>query len=123
MPGARNEKPIATSSQDAPGMKKGRGRHPASRAAIQPPPSPAATGNLRSLKHGAYSPRVKGARVRELLEELRAEHPQEAEANLRALAELYVTAERLSAWVAGQEDAGISASGAIAPALLEARKA
>jgi hypothetical protein len=57
------------------------------------------------------------------LEELLAEHPQEALANLRALAELYVTAERLSEWVANRDDSGISSAGSIAPALLEARKA
>jgi hypothetical protein len=34
--------------------------------------------------------------VREVLAELVAEHPQEAVANLRALAELYVLAERLA---------------------------
>lgn len=100
-----------------------RGRHRSSLAAIQPPPNPASPGNLRSLRHGAYSVRVKAPRVGEVLEELVAEHPHESVANLRALAELYVTAERLSEWVAGQDDGGVSASGGIAPAALEARKA
>lgn len=59
----------------------------------------------------------------EVLEELCSEHPHESVANLRALAELYVTAERLSEWAAGRSDGGISANGKIAPALLEARKA
>src|SRR5438445_12815507 len=68
-------------------------------------------GNANAVKHGAYSARVKAPRVAEVLEELRAEHPHEAVANLRALAELYVTAERLSDWVAGRDDCGISASG------------
>ena len=58
-----------------------------------------------------------------MLDELLADHPHEAAANLRALAELYVTAERLSDWVAGRPDAGITAAGKIAPAVLEARKA
>ena len=58
-----------------------------------------------------------------MVEELLVEHPQEAPANLRALAELFVTAERLSDWVAGREDGGVSASGAVAPAALEARRA
>ena len=82
-----------------------RGRHPSSLAAIQPPPSPAGVGNFRSVRHGAYSGRLKAPRVREVVEELLVEHPQEAPANLRALAELFVTAERLSDWVAGREDA------------------
>jgi hypothetical protein len=102
---------------------KGRGHHPASLAAIQPPPNPAGEGNLRSLTHGAYSKRLKAPRVREVLDELLAEHPQEALANLRALAELYVTGERLSGWVAEQDDGGVSKSGTVAPAALEARKA
>src|SRR5438093_11957843 len=93
-----------------------RGLHPASLAAIQPPPSPAEPGNLRSVRHGAYSARLKAPRVREVLDELLAEHPREAPANLRALAELFVTAERLSEWVAKQDDEGISSVGAIAPA-------
>jgi hypothetical protein len=54
---------------------------------------------------------------------LLAEHPHEAPANLRALAELFVTAERLSGWVVDHEDGSISAQGGIAPAVLEARKA
>jgi hypothetical protein len=61
--------------------------------------------------------------VSEVLAELVAGHPQEAVANLRALAELYVTAERLSEWVAEQEDGGIRRNGVVAPAGLEARKA
>lgn len=100
-----------------------RGRDPASLAAIQPAPDPADMGNLRSLKHGAYSNRLKAPRVREVLEELVSEHPHEAAANLRALAELYVLAERLGEWLAEQEDGGVSAGGVIAPAVLEARKA
>ena len=100
-----------------------RGRHPASLAAIQPPPNPARAGNLRTVKHGAYSERLKAPRVREVLDELLAEHPQEAPANLRALAELYVTAERLSDWVAERKDGGVSGAGTVAPAALEARKA
>ena len=92
---------------------KGRGHHPASLAAIQPPPNPAGEGNLRSLTHGAYSKRLKAPRVREVLDELLAEHPQEALANLRALAELYVTGERLSGWVAEQDDGGVSKSGTV----------
>lgn len=83
-----------------------RGRDPASLAAIQPAPDPADMGNLRSLKHGAYSNRLKAPRVREVLEELVSEHPHEAAANLRALAELYVLAERLGEWLAEQEDGG-----------------
>ena len=79
--------------------------------------------NENARKHGAYSARVKAPRVAEVLEELLSEYPDEPVANLRALAELYVTAERLSEWVAGRPDGGISASGNIAPALLEARKA
>jgi hypothetical protein len=101
----------------------GRGRHPRSLTAIQPPPNPAEPGNLRSVTHGAYSGRLKAPRVREVLEELLVEHPQEAPANLRALAELFVTAERLSEWVAEREDLGVSVSGTVAPAVLEARKA
>jgi hypothetical protein len=61
--------------------------------------------------------------VREVFEELIAERPQEAPANLRALSELYVVAERLSTWVAEREDGGVSATGKVAPAALEARKA
>ena len=99
-----------------------RGQHARSLTAIQPPPNPAPLGNLRSVTHGAYSKRLKVPRVREVLEELKAEHPHEALANLRALAELYVTAERLSDWVVAREDGGLSASGKIAPAVLEARK-
>jgi hypothetical protein len=83
---------------------------------------PRQPGNRNAVSHGAYSKDVKAPRVAEVLEELRAEHPDEAIANLRALAELYVTAERLSEWVASREDGGISASGKITPALLEARK-
>ena len=101
----------------------GRGRDPASLAAIQPAPSPARAGNLRSVKHGAYSNRLKAPRVRAVVEELVGEHPQEATANLRALAELYVLAERLSEWLAEQDDGGVSGGGRIAPAVLEARKA
>ena len=101
----------------------GRGRDPASLAAIQPPPDPARADNLRSLKHGAYSNRLKAPRVRQVLEELAAEHPHEAAANLRALAELYVLAERLGEWLSEQEDGGVSDEGVIAPAMLEARKA
>jgi hypothetical protein len=102
---------------------RGRGRNPASLAAIQPPPNAAPEGNLRSVRHGAYSKRLKAPRVREVMDELAAEHSQEAPANLRALAELYVTAERLSDWVAERADGGICTNGAIAPAALEARKA
>jgi hypothetical protein len=75
------------------------------------------------VTHGAYSGRLKAPRVREVLEELLLEHPQEAPANLRALAELFVTAERLSEWVAEREDGGVSVSGTVVPAVLEARKA
>ena len=84
---------------------------------------PQQPGNRNAVTHGAYSKRLKAPRVGEVLEELRSEHPDEPLANLRALAELYVTAERLSEWVAGRPDSGISASGKISPALLEARKA
>ncbi len=84
---------------------------------------PRQPGNRNAVTHGAYSKQLKAPRVAEVLEELRSEHPDEAAANLRALAELYVTAERLSEWVASREDGGISASGKITPALLEARKA
>jgi hypothetical protein len=101
----------------------GRGRDPASLAAIQPPPNPAGAGNLRSVKHGAYSDRLRAPRVGEVLAELVAEHPQEAAANLRALAELYVLAERLADWLAAQADGGVSEGGVIAPASLEARRA
>jgi hypothetical protein len=80
-------------------------------------------GNTNAVTHGAHSALVKAPRVAEVLEELIAEHPHELIANLRALAELYVTAERLSDWVTGRPDGGISAGGKIAPALLEARKA
>jgi hypothetical protein len=100
-----------------------RGRKPGSLAAIQPAPNPAAARNTRSVTHGAYSARLKTPRVREVLDELLADHPHEAPANLRALAELYVTAERLSEWVAGRSDQGISPAGKVAPAALEARKA
>jgi hypothetical protein len=80
-------------------------------------------GNRNAATHGAYSKQLKAPRVAQVLEELRLEHPDEPLANLRALAELYVTAERLSEWVAARPDGGISTSGKIAPALLEARKA
>jgi hypothetical protein len=66
---------------------------------------------------------LKAPRVREVLDELLAGHPAEAPANLRALAELFVTAERLSEWVAGRDDGGVSSGGEIAPAVLEARRA
>lgn len=75
------------------------------------------------MSHGAYSARVKAPRVTEVLEKLAAEHPEEPQANLRALAELYVTAERLSDWVAARENGGVSPTGKIAPPLLEARRA
>jgi hypothetical protein len=55
--------------------------------------------------------------------EMLAEHPHEAPANLRALAELFVTAERLSDWVVDHQEGAISAQGGIAPAVLEGRKA
>jgi hypothetical protein len=84
---------------------------------------PRQPGNRNAATHGAYSKELKAPRVAEVLEELRSEHPDEAIANLRALAELYVTAERLSEWVANREDGGISASGRITPALIEARRA
>ncbi len=84
---------------------------------------PRQPGNRNAVTHGAYSKELKAPRVAEVLEELRAERPDEAIANLRALADLYVTAERLSEWVAIRKDGGISASGKISPALLEARKA
>jgi hypothetical protein len=84
---------------------------------------PRQPGNRNAATHGAYSKRLKAPRVAEVLEELRSEHPDEPLANLRALAELYVTAERLSEWVAGRADGGVSATGKITPALLEARKA
>jgi hypothetical protein len=100
----------------------GRGRHPSSLAQIQPPPRPAEPANARALKHGAYSRRLKAPRVEEVLAELVEEHPHEAVANLRALAELYVQAERLSEWVAGREDGGVTPNGTIAPPVLEARK-
>ena len=100
-----------------------RGRSPSSLAAIQPAPNPAGARNSRSVTHGAYSARVKAARVRTVLEELLADHPQESPVNLRALAELYVTAERLSDWVAGRDDGGVSTAGKVAPAALEARRA
>ena len=64
-----------------------------------------------------------GLRVFEVFEELLDEHPQEAPANLRALAELFVTAERLSEWVAARDDGGVSAVGKISPPVLEARRA
>ena len=104
-------------------MASRRGRSVGSLSAIQPPPNPAVAGNLRSLKHGAYSVRLKTGRVREVLDELLVEHPHEAPANLRALAELYVTAERLSDWVADREDVGIRVDGVIAAPVLEARRA
>jgi hypothetical protein len=100
-----------------------RGSSPRSLAAIQPAPNPAEPGNARSVTHGAYSARLKAPRVGAVLDELLADHPHEAAANLRALAELYVTAERLSDWVAGRPDGGIATTGVIAPAVLEARKA
>ena len=84
---------------------------------------PRQPGNSNAVTHGAYSARVKAPRVAAVLEELRSEHPHESLANLRALAELYVTAERLSEWVAARPGGGISANGKIAPAFLEARKA
>jgi hypothetical protein len=84
---------------------------------------PRQPGNRNAVTHGAYSAQVKAPRVANVLEELRSEHPHESLANLRALAELYVTAERLSEWLATRPDGGISANGKIAPALLEARKA
>jgi hypothetical protein len=80
-------------------------------------------GNTNAAKHGAYSERLKAPRVADVFEELIAEHPHEPPANLRALAELYVTAERLSEWVASREDGGISPKGVIAPPVLEARRA
>lgn len=61
-------------------------------------------------------------RVREVLDELAAEQQQPLSI-LRALAELYVAAERLSNWVAARDDAGISRSGSVAPVALEARRA
>lgn len=79
--------------------------------------------NTNAVKHGAYSESIKAPRVADVLDELAAQHPDELLANLRALAELYVTAERLSDWVAGRSDGGILANGKISPALLEARKA
>jgi hypothetical protein len=79
--------------------------------------------NTNAVKHGAYSESIKSPRVAEVLGELVTQHPDEPLANLRALAELYVTAERLSDWVAGRADGGILANGKITPALLEARKA
>jgi hypothetical protein len=100
-----------------------RGRSPGSLAAIQPAPNPADPDNTRSVTHGAYSVRLKAPRVRAVLDELVADHAHEAPANLRALAELYVTAERLSDWVANTPDAGITATGKVVPAVLEARKA
>jgi hypothetical protein len=84
---------------------------------------PRQPGNRNAATHSAYSKELKAPRVAEVVEELRAEHPDEAIANLRALAELYVTAERLSEWVASREDGGISAGGKLSPPLLEARKA
>ena len=80
-------------------------------------------GNTNAAKHGAYSERLKAPRVAEVFEELIAEHAHESPANLRALAELYVTAERFSEWVASRADGGISQKGTIAPAVLEARRA
>jgi hypothetical protein len=80
-------------------------------------------GNRNAATHGAYSKQLKAPRVAAVLEELWSEHPDEPLANLRALAELYVTAERLSEWVAARADGGVSASGKISPAVLEARKA
>jgi hypothetical protein len=79
--------------------------------------------NTNAVKHGAYSQSIKAPRVAEVLQELVADHPEEALANLRALAELYATAERLSDWVAARDDGGIAANGKITPPLLEARKA
>jgi hypothetical protein len=78
--------------------------------------------NTNAVKHGAHSESIKAPRVAEILDQLAAQHPDEPLANLRALAELYVTAERLSDWVAGRSDDGILANGKITPALLEARK-
>jgi hypothetical protein len=80
-------------------------------------------GNTNAVKHGAYSEQVKAPRVAEVLDELLTEHPHEPSANLRALAELYVTAERLSDWVTARDDGGISEKGTIAPPVLEARRA
>lgn len=80
-------------------------------------------GNDNAVTHGAFSRTLKAPRVAEVLEELVAAHPDEPAANLRALAELYVTAERLSDWVAARDDGGVSANGTISAALLEARKA
>jgi len=120
---ARNEHLFASERKLVRASSARRAQHPASLAAIQPPPKPAGPGNLRSVSHGAYSGRLKAPRVREVMDALLVEHPQEVPANLRALAELYVTAERLSEWVAEQEDGGVSAAGSIAPAVLEARKA
>src|SRR5262245_2362733 len=79
--------------------------------------------NTNAVKHGAYSSSIKEPRVADVTQELVMEHPEEAPANLRALAELYVTAERLSDWVAARADGGIAANGKITPPLLEARKA
>jgi hypothetical protein len=79
--------------------------------------------NRNAGRHGAYSESIKAPRVAEVLQELVGEHPEEAPANLRALAEIYVTAERLSDWVAARTDGGISPNGKITPPLLEARKA
>jgi hypothetical protein len=62
-------------------------------------------------------------RVRTVMEELRVEYPEQPFACLRALAELYVAAERLSDWVSARADAGISPGGSVAPAALEARRA
>lgn len=80
-------------------------------------------GNRNAVSHGAYSKQLKAPRVAEVLQELQAEHPDEPLANLRALAELFVTAERLSDWVAGRPDGGIAANGKISPAVVESRKA
>ena len=60
-------------------MSSRRGRNAGSLSAIQPPPNPAAVGNLRSVKHGAYSGRLKAGRVREVLDELLVEHPHEGQ--------------------------------------------
>jgi hypothetical protein len=65
-----------------------RGRNHRSLAAIQPAPNPAEPGNTRSVTHGAYSARLKAPRLRAVLDELLVDHPYEAAANLRALAEL-----------------------------------
>src|SRR5439155_13242626 len=86
-------------------------------ASGQPPgypaaPRPAAAGNLRAVRHGGYSQRLKAPRVREVLDELLAEHPQEAPAKPRALAELFVTGLRMLALVSVIAGAAGVAAGA-----------